>query len=137
MAALPTRRLYLRLKRDVAVRDHRVRRLVAKLRKVCAWIADSDTPTCRGWAQAAILAEACYAALRDGDFVTESGEPKKLLGEFRALRSLELSFAKELGLTPASRRQLAASGKGTDLAGLLAAGPVDEDEDGGENDKSE
>jgi hypothetical protein len=39
--------LYSRLKRDVKVRDHRVRYLVWRLRKVCPWIGESDLPAAR------------------------------------------------------------------------------------------
>jgi hypothetical protein len=49
--------LYSRLKHDVKVRDHRVRYLVWRLRKVCQWIGESDLPAARRWAQLSILAE--------------------------------------------------------------------------------
>jgi phage terminase small subunit len=67
-----------------------------------------------------LLATVIYARLRDEGLITESGEPKKLLGEYRSVRHSQLAIAKELGLTPAARRQLAESGKGLDLAAEFA-----------------
>src|SRR5712692_520667 len=108
--------LYSRLKRDVKVRDHRVRYLVWRLRKVCPWISDSDLPAARAWAQLNILSEVAYARLRDEGMTTASGDPKKLLAEFRALKAAELAYSRELGLTPAARKTLASTGKAFDLA---------------------
>lgn len=122
--------LYSRIKRDVKVRDHRVRYLVWRLRKMCPWIGESDLPAARSWAQLSILAEVAYARLRDEGMATPSGEPKRLVAEFRALKAAELAYARELGLTPSARRQLSVSGKMTDLAELLAAHSVSDEQDG-------
>jgi hypothetical protein len=108
----PTNRgLYVALRKGAAIRDHRVRRLVRRMRESCPWLLDSDGPACWAWAELELLATVIYARLHDEGLTTESGEPKKLLGEYRSVRHSQLAFAKELGLTPAARRQLAESGK--------------------------
>jgi hypothetical protein len=113
--------LYSRLKKDVKVRNHRVRYLVWRLRKVCPWISDSDLPAARAWAQLNILSDVAYARLREEGMTTDGGDPKKLLAEFRALKAAELAYSRELGLTPAARKQMAGTGKGFDLAAEFAA----------------
>jgi hypothetical protein len=55
-------------------------------------------PAARAWAQLNILSEVAYARLRDEGMTTDSGELKKLLGEFRALKSAELAFMPNSGL---------------------------------------
>ncbi len=116
------RGLSIRVKHDARVRDQRVRLIVWKLRRICPWINDSDVPTCRAWAQLNLMADLCYARLKNEGFTTDSGEPKRLMAEYRALRSAELQYARELGLTPAARRQMAGLGEeGTDLAAAFAA----------------
>jgi hypothetical protein len=41
-------------------------------------------PAARAWAQLNILSEVAYARLRDEGMTAAGGEPKKLIGEFRA-----------------------------------------------------
>jgi phage terminase small subunit len=125
-----TRGLYVALKKGIAVRDRRVYRLLGKMRALSPWLSESDGPACRAWAEMEILATVAYGRLRDEGLTTLSGEPRKLLAEYRAIRSAQLAIARELGLTPAARRQLAGSGKVTDLAELLAAHPVVDEQDG-------
>jgi phage terminase small subunit len=68
-----------------------------------------------------ILATVVYGRLRDEGLTTPAGEPRKLLAEYRAIRSAQLAIARELGLTPAARRTLASTGKTFDLAAEFAA----------------
>jgi hypothetical protein len=42
-----TRGLYVALKKGVAVRDRRVYRLLGKMRALCPWLEESDSPACR------------------------------------------------------------------------------------------
>ncbi len=67
-----------------------------------------------------ILATVAYGQFRDEGLTTPAGEPRKLLAEYRAIRSAQLAIARERGLTPAARRQLAGSGKQIDLAAGFA-----------------
>jgi phage terminase small subunit len=75
-----------------------------------------------------ILATVAYGRLRDEGLTTPGGEPRKLLAEYRAIRSAQLAIARELGLTPAARRQLVGSGKQVDLAAEFAT--LNQDNDG-------
>jgi hypothetical protein len=68
--------LYSRLKKAGPVRDHRVRYLVWRLRKICPWIGESDLPAARAWAQLNILSEVAYARLRDEGMTTAGGDPE-------------------------------------------------------------
>jgi hypothetical protein len=116
-----TKGLYVALKRGVAVRGRRVYRLLGRMRTLCPWLAESDGPACRAWAEMEISAAVIYGRLRYEGAVTSAGEPRRLLGEYRSIRAAQLSIARELGLTPAARKTLASTGKGFDLAAEFAA----------------
>jgi hypothetical protein len=54
--------------------------------------------------------------------VNAQGDPRRLLRDYRQLRSAQLAYERELGMTPASRRVLQVSGKSPlDLAALMSA----------------
>jgi hypothetical protein len=90
------------------------------MRKVCPWLSDSDIPACRGWAQLQILGDLIFSRLRNEGPITSSGEAKKLVAEFRALKAAELTDSRELGLTPAARKAMAGDGRGFDGAEFAA-----------------
>ena len=107
------------------LRARSVRRLVAKAYELCPWLTATDRPVIASWAEVVKLKSICYTALEksgvysemDGDLI-----PKRLLNEYRMLSQLELSYAKELGLTPASRISLGVDlARGLDLAAQMAA----------------
>jgi hypothetical protein len=122
--------LFVRSKKGVRLRDLTVYRLVKKMRAAMPWLEDSDEPTCRGWAQLEVIASRIYAELRVHGFVNDKGEPRTLLVEFRQMRSAQLRFERELGMTPASR--VAMKGSGTraafDLPAMMAKADDDEEE---------
>jgi hypothetical protein len=86
---------------------------------VNGWLRDS-TPSCptfslpvaKAWAQLEILADCAYTELREnGIFSRGAGDEvigRRLLEDFRKLRSVQLPFANALGLTPLSRFQIKA-----------------------------
>jgi len=122
--------LYVKSKNGIKLRDLAVRRLVRKLRIACPWLEDSDAPACRGWAQLEVLASKVYAELRDHGFLGAEGEPRKLLSEFRQIRQAQLSYERELGMTPAARMTIKASGTraALDLAAEFAKMDVEQTE---------
>jgi len=50
------------------------------------------------------------------------GEPRRLLTDFRQLRQVQLSYERELGMTPAARMAIKASGTraALDLVAMMA-----------------
>lgn len=100
--------LYVRTQNGRQLRDRSVQRLVGKLRGVLA-LEDADVPTARAWCEVEILARLVFAELRATGLVTGQGEPRRLLAEYRGLRATQLTYARELGLTPASRHALGAT----------------------------
>jgi len=118
--------LYTRDKDALKLRARAVRRLVAKAYGLCPWLTPTDLPTVRAWAEVVKLKAVAFVALEranpyrldDGDLVG-----RRLLGDYRALATLELAYAKELGLTPASRVSLGVDlARGLDLASSMARG---------------
>jgi hypothetical protein len=92
--------------RKVAKRDHRVRRLAGHLRKVMPWLAEPDSPAVVAWAELEVLAREAYSKLRETGILTDSGEPRQLLESYQRLRKTQLSYERELGMTPRSRAEI-------------------------------
>src|SRR5262249_54544890 len=120
--------LYVKSKNGKQLRHERVRRLVNKMQAACPWVAESDLPAARAWAEMEILAGQVYWALKmagpinyqrgavDGDL-----RARRLLEDFRLLRQSQLVYARELGLTPAARLTIAGRGAAPlDLAAAMA-----------------
>jgi hypothetical protein len=117
-----THGLYVRASKGLKLRDRKTQLLARKVRSVLTWLEPSDFPTVRAWAELEILCDQVYAVLRAGSVVNAaSGEGKRLLHDYRQLRLAQLAYSRELGMTPAARKTLSASGtKGMDLAAAFA-----------------
>lgn len=101
--------LYVRSKNGLRARDHRVVALTRKMQAAMPWLSDSDYPAMRSWAQLEILSLGVYADLiQRGIFAKGGFEPRRLLTEYRQLRSAQLSYSRELGLTALARSELQA-----------------------------
>jgi len=116
--------LYARSTSALQIRARKVGRYVRRLRTVMPWLEASDIPAAKAWAELEILGARLFAELTktpDG-FMNAKGEPRRLLSEFRQLRQAQLSFERELGMTPLARMQLKASGTraALDLAAAMA-----------------
>lgn len=100
------------------------------------WLQDCDVPTCRAWAEIELLASRAYMILASVGISNGQGEPLRLLGDFRLLRQTQLSYARELRMTPAARSSLKASSRDLfDLPAAMARGDVEDVPDGSdEND---
>src|SRR5712692_9063910 len=80
-------------------RGRRVRRLIRRMYAVMHWLQPSDEPTCRAWAELEIVATVVFVELAQAGVVSEAGEAKRLLAEYRQLRSAQLAYSRELGMT--------------------------------------
>jgi hypothetical protein len=132
--------LYVRSASGLKLRDRKVQRLVRAMRVAMPWLEEADIPTCRAWAQLEILADIAYAMLTRIGIISNNikCEPRRLLTDYRQLRQAQLSYARELGMTPAARMAIKASGTraALDLPGAMASTDVEDvpdDEDAGEN----
>jgi len=102
-------------------RARRVRKLVQRMYTLLPWLEESDRATARAWADLEYKVAAVSVYLEQQGIVNNKGEPRRILNDYRGLLSLQLQFAKELGLTPASRAALRVDAlRGDDLAKDLA-----------------
>jgi hypothetical protein len=99
------------------------------------WLEDSDLPASRGWAQMEILCTIAFADLRDRGILNRRGDPRRLLTDFRQLRMAQLAYERELGMTPAARMAIKASG--TRAAFDLAAAMVRTKVEGSDDDNGQ
>ena len=115
------------VKRVVA--DQQTRAIARQIRKACPWMEDADAPAARAWAQLDRLAELAYARLKEG-ILNDEGEPRGLLEAYQRLRKTQLLFAQQLGLTPAARVAIKATGSrvALDLAAQLARADIQDAE---------
>src|SRR5204863_9552884 len=98
--------LYVRAESGLKLRHRKVRRLVTKMRAAMPWLADADLPACRAWAELELLGAQAFAELHENGITTPKGEPRRLLAEFRQLRTAQLAYERDLGMTPAARMSL-------------------------------
>ena len=96
--------------------------LQQKLRTVAPWLQDSDLPVLRGFAELEWLARRVFALLREEGLLNDKRDAKKLLSEYRSLRTAQATLASQLGLTPVARKALVSGGKegGFDLLNAIA-----------------
>lgn len=107
------------------LRYRRVRRLVRKVRQQMPWLDPADEPAMRAWAELEILAAGMFLDLTNAGFLSESGEPRRLLTEYRQYRHAQLAYERELGMTPASRSALQVDdsrARALDISAQLAEG---------------
>jgi len=125
-----THGLWVKSRNGLKLRDRKVSRLVQKMRTIMHWLEPADTPTCRAWAELEILAGEVCAALRSMGVLNAQGEARRLLDDYRKLRATQIALSRELGMSPASRMALRATGTKTafDLAAQMAQ-PDDEPDD--------
>jgi len=102
-----THGLFVKSSTGVRLRSRPVQRLVRQMQDMMPWLKQSDLPAVRSWAQLEYLGAKVYADLMQRGFLLESGEPRKLLSEFRQLKLAQLAYERDLGLTPATRAALA------------------------------
>jgi len=89
--------LYVKSESGLQLKHRKVRRLVTKMRAAMPWLADADLPACRAWAELELLGARAFAELELNGLTNESGEPRRLLAEFRQLRTAHLAYERDLG----------------------------------------
>lgn len=77
---------------------------------VMPWVEPSDIPCARAWAEFEILGANVFAELIANGVTNAEGEPRRLLTELRQLRQTQLAYERELGMTPAAKVAIKASG---------------------------
>jgi hypothetical protein len=114
--------LYVRSANGLHLRHRKVRRLVEKMKAAMPWLEPSDFPATRAWAELEILGANIFVELISNGIANEDGEPRRLLTEFRQIRQAQLSYERELGMTPAARMVIKASGTkaAVDLVAAMA-----------------
>jgi hypothetical protein len=124
--------LYAASKNVLGPRSQRIRYLVRLLRKRMPWLEESDLPACRAWAELEILGAIVFTELASNGPLTPEREGRRLLDDYRRMRSTQLLYEKELGMTPAARMAIKASG--TRAAFDLAAAMVRTADEGSDGD---
>jgi len=119
--------LYIRAKKGLKLRDQKRARLVREKRVEMDWLEESDIPALKAWCEFEILCSEVYAWLRVGNVVNAQGDGKRLLHDYRQMRLAQATIANSLGMTPASRMAIKATGTRTafDLPGAMAAAAED------------
>ncbi|MBV8772076.1 MAG: hypothetical protein JO166_07080 [Deltaproteobacteria bacterium] len=110
--------LYVKSRNGLRLRDERVRRLVRRMRAVMPWLEDSDIAVCRAWAELEILSQRVYAELRERGVINSEGDARRLLDDYRKLRSTQIVLSRELAMTPAARIAIKA-GKSESVVDLV------------------
>jgi hypothetical protein len=121
--------LYAKGSSALRLRARKVAKLVERLRAVAPWIEGSGLPCARSWAECEIFGAAVFRKLAVNGVLNARGEAKRLLNDFQKLKKVQLAYENALGLTPASRMALKASGTGAALD-LVAAMAAESTEDG-------
>jgi hypothetical protein len=102
--------LYARSTAARRLRDRKVEFMARKVRASVPWLEPSDYAAARAWAELEILAGAVRSALRTLGVANDQGDSRRLLDDYRKLRQVQLSYPRELGMTPAARMAIKASG---------------------------
>jgi hypothetical protein len=102
--------VYIKSAPGLKLRDRRVTRLAVKVRAILPWLQPADSPVVRAWCEIEYLCNQVYAALRAYGVTNPRGEARRLLDDYRRLRAIQLQYSRELGMGPASRQALKASG---------------------------
>jgi hypothetical protein len=117
---------YSRSARAMKLRGRRTRPLVTRIKAMCPWIEPSDIATLRSWADMEIIGAGLMAELIEGGLF-EDGKPRAIIDTLRGIRTTQLRYAAELGLTPAARLAVRETGDNNalDVAALCALDPAE------------
>jgi hypothetical protein len=102
--------LYVKTANGLRDRHRKVRRLVERVRAAMPWLEPSDLPACRAWAELEFLGAHAFNELVAAGLLNARGEPRRLLTDYRQLRQVQLSYERDLGMTPAAQMAMKANG---------------------------
>ncbi len=91
------------------LRTRRVRRMVARLYATMPWLQESDLAAARGWAELEVIAAAVFADMMERGVTNEAGDPRRVLGDWKGLKQVQLAYERELGMTPGTRASMGLS----------------------------
>jgi hypothetical protein len=74
------------------------------------WLEASDFPAMRARSEREYLSKQVCAALASMGVLNRQGEARRQLFEYRQLQATQVMLARELGLTPAARMAIKATG---------------------------
>jgi hypothetical protein len=91
--------LHLRAPSGLRLRARRTRRLAQKVRATLPWLQPSDEPAVKAWCELEYVTARLFAdVLAKGEAGTTD--------LYRRVKTLQLAYERELGMTPASRAEL-------------------------------
>jgi hypothetical protein len=102
------------------LRSRRVKPMVKKILDKCPWIEQSDISTVRGFVDLELLGAAPMADFLEHGALKD-GLPRPVIDKIIAIRHAQLTYASALGLTPAARQSIRASGTSAAVDLALAA----------------
>lgn len=106
--------------RAMRLRSRRVKPMVKKILDKCAWIEQSDVSTVRAYVDLELLGAALMADFLEHGALKD-GLPRPVIDKIIAIRRAQLTYASALGLTPAARQSIRASGTSAAVDLALAA----------------
>jgi hypothetical protein len=101
---------YSRSPSALEIRARKVSRLMRKLRVIAPWIEPSDEPVAKAYCELEIISASIFAALTKLGPLNGKADARQLVDVHRKLRLTALAYARELGLSPASRMAIKANG---------------------------
>ncbi len=113
----------LRTKRGIAVQ-----RYMRDIKEAAPWLEVADVPLVRRFCEMQVAIAALYFEIHSHGIFDSNRQPRFVLETYRRMVLAQTAVARELGLTPLARRQLALSASADDLAAALAQQADDEGE---------
>lgn len=101
--------VFVKSPRGLIRRAKQVAQLVRRMRQHMPWLMDSDLPVARQWADLELIRAAIVEVLNLDGPLNKAGVPRRLLTELRWITNSQLTYSRELGMTPASRAMIQAT----------------------------
>lgn len=105
----------LKTKRSIAVM-----RYTRDIKLAAPWLEPCDAPLVRRFAELQVLIANLYFEIHSGGAFDNKRQPRFVLETYRRMVLAQAAIARELGLSPLARRQLALAAQGDDLAAAMA-----------------
>jgi hypothetical protein len=109
------RRSPLKTKRSIAVM-----RYMRDIKLAAPWLEPCDAPLVRRFAELQVLIANLYFAIHANGAFDSKRQPRFVLDTYRRMVLAQAAVARELGLSPLARKQLALAAQTDDLAAAMA-----------------